>query len=633
MRIVETGSQKALPGPLQSALSLHLSDRWECYVRPYFSGEKPDLVLLRPDAGVLIADFVALSPAMVASLPTSADDAEQWRTDDSVLQRAFARLVTHHEAAQAMLDRPSSSLGSVRTGLILVDSIDEDVPHRMQLAWEVIARQTVGRGRESRFHLHPKAHFFISTQGVADRDTLRDVLMMLQDQQSSETRSFSEREARRLRPHLELPDVVARQLKPLEMNREQRDLATQRNPEGRRRIQGAAGCGKSVVLAARAAQLAHEGQEVLLLSFNKTLWHYLRNLFDRHLNSLNGGSVQGFALDRLEATFDHFHGFLKRTSGLTLSTAQSYKDIPKYVSSTRPGEKVLPPRTEAMVSVALHALQMVGPQYDAIIVDEGQDWEAAWVPVLNAALRPGGELLVAEDLTQDIYRRAATHRDKQARFGVRARRMSSVSYRIPPRLADILQGYCTDFLEGDVDQPQSVPEPRLGELILNSYLVEPGADFVERTVEAVVHAHENLSQTLAFSDIYVVCQNNRPLGVEVVYALKSLGLQVIETFTGGREDFWEQDFPIKASTAHSIKGWESRAVIAVFPELNYSGQRQGLYIAMSRVLYHPDGSLLTVITRDEQFAGFAVANGFSAPALPSLERKPERAGTPGADEI
>lgn len=632
MRVIETGSQKQLPGVLDAALRLHLTDRWECYVRPYFNGHRPDVVLMRPDAGVLIAQLITLPPETVASLPDG--DAESaWRTQDVVLQRAFAQLVTLHDAARAMLDQSGGILECVRTGIILVDTEGIDTPGRLAQAWTAIAARNFGSETGLTFHIDPSTHFFVTDESIADRDVLAGVLRTLPNRQVPEPQRFSEKRAKRLRAHMEMPDVVARQLRPLEMNREQRELTKERNPEGRRRIQGAAGCGKSLVLAARAAEVAHEGEEVLVLSYNKTLWHYLRNLFDRHLNSLNGGSTEGFALDRFNATFDHFHGFLRHLAELTVETARAYKALPKYQMTGPPLHKSLPPDTDAMIRIALDALSRVGPQYDAIFVDEGQDWEAAWVPVLNASLRPGGELLVAEDLTQDIYGRAGTHDKKQARFGVRARTMSNVSYRIPPGLADVLQGYCGGFLEGIMDKPLSVPEPRLGELRLNAYHVSPGQDFVERTIEAVVHAHENLSKTLAFSDIYVVCQNNKPLGVEVVIGLKSLGLRVIETFTGGREDFWEQDYPIKASTAHSIKGWESRAVIAVFPELEYPGQKKGLYIAMSRLLYHPDGSLLTVITRDSEFFDFALDNGFTSPTLPALERRPEKGGTPGAEAI
>lgn len=621
-----------LPAVLGESLRLHLTDRWECYVRPYFNGHKPDLVLLRPDVGVLIAQIVSLPPSTVASLPDK-DAASTWRTQDILLQRVFAQIVSHYDAARMMIDQPSGVLAYVRTGVILVDTEGTDTVERLRAAWTAVAEQNFGSKTSLIFHADPTSHFFVTDKAVADRDVLAGVLQTLTKNQEPESQQFSDRRAKMLRTHMVLPDVVARQLRPLEMNREQRELSKERNPEGRRRIQGAAGCGKSLVLAARAAELAHDGKEVLVLSFNKTLWHYLRNLFERHLKSLNEGSDVDFARDLFNATFDHFHGFLRHLADLTLETGLLYEDVRKNRTTGPPLNKKLPPDTDAMIRIALDALARVGPQYDAIVVDEGQDWEASWVPVLAAALRPGGELLVAEDLTQDIYGRTGTHDRKQARFGVQAKTMSNVSYRIPPGLSDVLQEYCDSYLEGNVDKPLSVPEPRLGELRLNAYLVSPGKDFVEQTVEAVVHAHENLSKTLAFSDIFVVCQNNRPLGVEVVYRLRSLGLQVSETFTGGRADFWEEDYPIKGSTAHSIKGWESRAVIAVFPKLEYSSQKQGLYIAMSRLLYHPDGSLLTVVSRDSEFFDFALSHGFSSPPLLALATEPKKGGTPGADAI
>lgn len=56
----------------------------------------------------------------------------------------------------------------------------------------------------------------------------------------------------------------------------------ERNPSNARirRVKGAAGSGKTYGLAARAARLAGEGQNVLVLGYNRTLTHYLRKLVD-----------------------------------------------------------------------------------------------------------------------------------------------------------------------------------------------------------------------------------------------------------------------------------------------------------------------------------------------------------------
>jgi len=635
MRVIPTGVTHDLPGAIDEDLASLLTDAWESYTRPYLAGARPDLVLMRPGVGIFLADVFKLTSETVTGLPEDEEAASRWRTDDIPLQRALARMLSLSDTVHELLDEPRRRLASVRIGLLLTGGSnhdpDQEIVRRFRLAAEawVTARAPV----EEAGMLRSVPLLFVSASALGNREVVSSILREFPKESSTTSERFLEDRARRLRPHLELPDVVGRQLRALEMNSEQRELSLERTPLGRRRLQGAAGCGKSVVLAARAAQLAHEGKSVAILSFNKTLWHYLQNLVERHLNTLNDGSSEGFATDRNQIDFEHFHGYLKAAASLLLETRWKYNSVPKYVPDLeRPGRH-RPPDTAAMVAIAIEALKKVGPQYDAILVDEGQDWDASWVPVLELALRPGGELLVAEDLTQDIYGRAVTHREKQARFGVRARKMSSVSYRMPPALSDVLGDFAKEFLDGDIDEPRAFPEPRLGELVLSAHVVPPGEDFFEPAIKAVMHAHENLSKTLAFADIFVVCPNNRPIGVELVLGLRSLGLKVLETYTGARGSFWEQEFPIKASTPHSLKGWESRAVIALFPDLERANLRRGLYIAMSRVLYHTDGSLLTVVTRDREFGRFASNHGFASPELPALNREFRRGGTPGADEV
>jgi hypothetical protein len=84
------------------------------------------------------------------------------------------------------------------------------------------------------------------------------------------------------RAWLREPEHAATQREPLPLNADQQRIATTRTRTGYRRVRGPAGCGKSLALAARASQLAGEGKDVLVVSFNITLLHYLRDLAVRY---------------------------------------------------------------------------------------------------------------------------------------------------------------------------------------------------------------------------------------------------------------------------------------------------------------------------------------------------------------
>lgn len=60
------------------------------------------------------------------------------------------------------------------------------------------------------------------------------------------------------------------------------------------------------------------------------------------------------------------------------------------------------------------------PRYDAILVDEGQDYRPIWWQALRNAVRPGGEMILVADKTQNIYATAATWtEDAMANAGFR----------------------------------------------------------------------------------------------------------------------------------------------------------------------------------------------------------------------
>ena len=81
------------------------------------------------------------------------------------------------------------------------------------------------------------------------------------------------------------PDAAATQRRPIELDKNQRTFVTSRTESGYRRIRGAAGSGKSLILAARAAEILGQGKEVLVVTFNITLLHYLMDVAVRWPNA------------------------------------------------------------------------------------------------------------------------------------------------------------------------------------------------------------------------------------------------------------------------------------------------------------------------------------------------------------
>ena len=147
-------------------------------------------------------------------------------------------------------------------------------------------------------------------------------------------------------------------------------------------IQGPAGTGKSILAREKARRLAAEGFRTLLVCFNQPL---ARTLADELADA-----PAPAGLDVLT-----FHE-------LCLRLGREAKTLPDPEPKTKPQEwwdKVLPRALDA-------AIPQVGGTYHAIVIDEGQDFEKAWLESLFYLLVDDKEdvLYVFHDPDQALYR-------------------------------------------------------------------------------------------------------------------------------------------------------------------------------------------------------------------------------------
>ncbi len=131
-------------------------------------------------------------------------------------------------------------------------------------------------------------------------------------------------------------------------------------------ITGGAGTGKTMLAMAKARQLVTEGFETLLVCFNSALARQLA---------------------------DDTRDVAERTGRLDVSTFhQLAEDLGREAGTLPDGLD--------------DAISKVGPRYHAIVVDEGQDFDAGWLASLEGLLYGGREdvLYVFHDPAQAIFR-------------------------------------------------------------------------------------------------------------------------------------------------------------------------------------------------------------------------------------
>lgn len=143
-------------------------------------------------------------------------------------------------------------------------------------------------------------------------------------------------------------------------------------------IEGGAGTGKTVLAVEKARRMATTGARVLLLCFNRPLAAHLR----------------GGADDYEVETFHEFCGKLARRAGFAFEepTSPGHQD---FWETTAP-------------NLLVNALERLPEaRYDAIVVDEGQDFMLDWWICLDLSLKDGGEgtLYAFYDPNQNISNR------------------------------------------------------------------------------------------------------------------------------------------------------------------------------------------------------------------------------------
>jgi len=151
-------------------------------------------------------------------------------------------------------------------------------------------------------------------------------------------------------------------------------------------VRGGAGSGKTLLALELARAAALEGRQVLLTCFNIALARWIGETI----------ASWGPLAERVRAATFH---------DLCLEAAAAMSDIPARPAA---GDKQA---TEAywneQMPDRLLAASEAGrlPRYDAVIVDEGQDFHRDWFDILEGLLRdpPQGSLVIFHDPAQDIF--------------------------------------------------------------------------------------------------------------------------------------------------------------------------------------------------------------------------------------
>lgn len=552
------------------ALGTSLTSPWELYVQPHLNGLRPDLALLHPERGIFIIEI------------------KDWSDEkDPRAIEAAVRKVEHYALETRELYCPS-----------LQQAYRRQV--RSYLALPMMRRNDLVASLPAHF----TSEFIILTKEDMGQtgSRLEDESQKAGAMPSGARAAYSD-----LRHWLIEPEFNAEQRTVLEVDARQRALILSRTESGFRRIKGPSGSGKSLVLAARAAELARAGKRVLVISFNITLLNYLRDLAVRWPNPhLPARPV----LDNV--TWLNFHHWCKRVCEQS-DRAQDYHRLWKDHGDTALDSGV----AELTNKVMGEGHEETG-KYDAILLDEGQDFALTWWNALRRALRPNGEMVLVADTSQDLYSRADRWTDDAMRGAGFVGPWTELqgSYRLPPGLVDLAKDFLTRFVP---ERLAVIPTRTQSSLPIEPVSMEwhqvaKGQDVAAR-IHAALLSQLRRMEALGISELVFLVASTE-VGTEVVELLAKNGIKVQHTF--GEDDdesrrlklrFYKGAARVKGTTLHSFKGWESRAVVLHIGGRWSPGDIAAAYAGLTRVRRSPKGSILSVVCEARQLAGFGTEWG------------------------
>lgn len=306
--------------------------------------------------------------------------------------------------------------------------------------------------------------------------------------------------------------------------------------EGHRVIHGVAGSGKTMILGYRAEHLAKfpSSKPILVLCYNKPLAQKLEATF----------AAKGLA-ERV-----HVRNFHKWCRDQLVAYGQP---VPEGF-----GDKVFQAQVDNVIR-GVERNQIPSGQYQAVLIDEGHDFQPEWLKLVTQMVDPEtNSLLVLYDSAQDIYGKSKARGFSFKSVGIQASGRTTIlriNYRNTKQILQTANLVAAKFLSPEEQDDDGVPVVRPvscgreGEEPLIIRLPK-ASDEAARIADVLASAHE---EGHAWGDMAVLCRKQAQME-EVGRVLKARKLPHHVRKSSG--DFDPLANTIKVMTMHASKGLE-----------------------------------------------------------------------------
>lgn len=580
-------------------LKEYLPDDYIVYFEPEIKGVRPDFVIIGPDIGLLVLEVKDYTSNTLYQL-----NQDQWtiQSTSGNLHTVKSPLVQAREYAFKVVDvlKKDKNLiqgsGKYQFQLkfpygygVVFTRLSEQQIVKNQL-YHVIDMESM-LARES---INPEDDLFSEEQLIERLIGMFKVNFRLKEPLTYEEINtiryylFPEvrlgAEFQKTIPHQDQLLLSLYDIKTMDLHQE--NLAKQIG-DRHRMIRGVAGSGKTLILASRAKMLAkqHPDWKILILCYNISLSQNIKHmvqamyaqpedLFDYAYEQ--GDAVTGKIPENLHIL--NFHQWLKQS----LKTSEQ--------------------RIDGLIE-SLEKKEAIVPKYDAILIDEGQDFQMSWLHLVSLCLNPETQsLLLVEDRAQSIYKKKGSY-VKETGLDFRGRsKILNINYRNTSQIVKFAWEFFQNHsvLKNKVVSGQTESVELISPLSTRRKGPEVAlmkVDHFAKEVDLVARQILRLNQTkqVPFSEMLILYRVKRTHKHDVVDALRrsltryGISYQWISENEASKRSYNPESNSVKLSTIDSSKGLDFQAVFMIkvdlmpFPlEKDVEREVSLMYIGMTR---------------------------------------------------
>lgn len=375
---------------LLDALERILDDSYEVYFNPYLNGDRPDVLIMRKGHGVLIIEVKDWNLSNYYL-----DEKKKWhyKGNDAVVKSPLDQVLKYKEnlfnlhipELLEMRIRDSKHFKIVSSAVYFHCASQAEVD-------ELLITPFQEDDSQDRYLKFLRYNIDLIGSDMLNEETINSILKTRGISYKSESKYFTSHLYDNFKRILAPSVHIRKQVEPIHYTQKQLELIYSDNLE--QRVRGVYGSGKTTVLAGRAVQAYKRALKrtscprILILTFNITLKNYIHDKLkmvddDFDLNCFTIINYHQFIngeLNNLNIDFDF-------PDGLSYDSISDFLEVNYYGNI-----KLFEQYKNSIV------------QYDAVLIDEIQDYHRSWMDIIKNYFRnPLGDYVLFGDEKQNIY--------------------------------------------------------------------------------------------------------------------------------------------------------------------------------------------------------------------------------------